>query len=639
MLNPIRESATVEISGQPFIIKSLQSDLKDLVLRGKGGIERVLDYGEFYNGIAEGVIKIPGYSRERPVRYWEPSEYAEAIYRRDLIKLVGSDKFRRVSKEEQKTLLLEVANEHGKKVPAEKTIKGYQKKFAAGGFEALIPNYHSRGGNGWKAKTELKETVRKSILETYARDDKLNLAATTRKINAILKESCRPGEVIQKISPKMVSRVLYTMPRDVVLNGRVDPRTYRVASRQAVNEFYVEYAFELMQIDAKTIDMYGVDEFGRRFSKMTLYSMICSRTGYPVAIYVTAGAPSEHALLKLFEFFFMPKDQAFKERFELKSDWPAPCGLNKVLLDNASENAAGVALEIVRDLGIDIHYARAFRGDDKPHIESLFSTLEKMVFGLMPGAKKSSEKTIKNRHERAEKEACYTVEDVYKDVVQFIADTYVQEAVVKLGFRHGKRMTIHESLNEELKRFMPPPPPSLEQVQQLILHKHKTIRTVQHYGIDFEGFQYHSYPFAEVAREFPQQQVTILFNPSECLAIYAVHPRTGELIKLDCKMRHVPNVSFEVLKDLRKEYEGDQGIMNGHDYQKAYARLLNKWGKDSQRSKKISDNNRLGQKKALKGFHSEVQTLLDQKAVAPANPTVWPVEQDDEFIPAPREGY
>ncbi|HEJ5876942.1 TPA: transposase, partial [Pseudomonas aeruginosa] len=103
------------------------------------------------------------------------------------------------------------------------------------------------------------------------------------------------------------------MPRDIVLDGRIDPRTYRLLSRQAVNEFYVEHAFELVQIDAKTIDMYVVDEFGRRFSKITLYSMVCSRTGYPVGIYVTAGTPSEYSLLKLFEFFFSPKDEKFKD--------------------------------------------------------------------------------------------------------------------------------------------------------------------------------------------------------------------------------------------------------------------------------------------------------------------------------------
>lgn len=636
MNNPIRENAGVEISGQPFIIKSIQADLKDIILRGKGGIERVIDFQEFYNALAEGSIKIPGYSTERKVKHWEPSEYAEAIFRRDIVKLLDKDEYRQATDAEQAKMMQGLGVEHQKRVPSLKTIRKYQKRYSLRGLEGLFPKFSARGGRGWQVKSEAKKLAHEIIYSTYAKDDKLNFAATARLVADHLKDA---GDASGKetISARTVSRIIHELPRDIVLNGRIDPRTYRLMSRQAVNEFYVERVFELVQIDAKTVDIYVVDEFGRRYSKITLYSMVDSRTGYPIGIYMTAGPPSEYTLLKLLEFFFSPKNEEFKARFELISDWPAPCGLNKVLLDNAVENAAGVSLEIVRDLGIDIHYARAFRGDDKPYVESLFKALDDFVFNRMPGSKVSAEKGIKNRHARAEREACYTVEQVYKDVVQFIADRYVHEPVVKLGFRHRKNMTIKQAMDEELKIFMPPPPPSIEQVQRLILHKNKTTRTVQHYGIDFEGFQYNSYGFSEVTRDFLQKPVTILFNPSECAAIYAVDPRSGELIKLDCKMRDVPNVSFDVIKEIRKRYERDPQTMNSHDYHRVYARLLNKWTKDSQRRIKISDNNSAGQRKAREGYHRDVQTQLDQHAVLPLARVVMPVESGDDFVPAPAE--
>ena len=635
--NPIRENASVNISGQAFIIKSMQVDLKDIVLRGKGGVERVIDFQEFYNALAEGTIKIPGLTTERNAKCWEPSEYAEAIFRRDIVKLLDKDEYRQATDAEQAKMLQDFGVEHQKRVPTLKTIRKYQKKYLLRGFEGLIPKFSARGGRGWQEKSGAKKLAQEVILATYAKDDKLNFAATARLVADHFK-CTGDASAKHKISSKTVSRIIRELPRDIVLNGRIDPRTYRFLSRQAVNEFYVEHAFELVQIDAKTVDMYVVDEFGRRYSKITLYAMVDTRTGYPIGIYMTAGPPSEYTLLKLFEFFFSPKNEEFKARFELISDWPAPCGLNKVLLDNAVENAAGVSLEIVRDLGIDIHYARAYRGDDKPYVESLFKALDDYVFNRMPGSKVSAEKGIKNRHARAEREACYTVEQVYKDVVQFIADRYVHEPVVKLGFRHRKNMTIKQAMDEELKLFMPPPPPAIEQVQRLILHKNKTTRTVQHYGIDFEGFQYNSYGFSEVTRDFLQKPVTILFNPSECAAIYAVDPRSGELIRLDCKMRDVPNVPFDVVKDIRKHYERDPQTMNGHDYHRVYARLLNKWTKDSQRRMKISDNNRLGQKKAREGYHQEVKTQLDQHVMASGVRTVTQIDTDDDFAPALREG-
>lgn len=637
MNNPIRENALVEVSGQTFFIKSMQVDLKDIVLRGKAGIERVLDFQNFYNGLSSGNIKIPGYSPERTQKNWEPSEYAEAIFRKDIVKLFGKDEYKAASESEKAKLLVVLGEEHAKKVPVLKTIRKYQKKFSAGGFDALIPNYSERGGSGWNKKSKHKELAEKVILETFALDDKLNIAATARLVNLTLANEKDTGGAPVSISAHTVSRIINEMPRNMVLEGRLDPRTFRLQSRQAVNEFYVEYAFELVQVDAKTIDMYVVDEFGRRYSQITIYAMICTRTGYPVGIYVTAGAPSEYTLLKLFEFFFAPKDEAFKARFELESDWPAPCGLNKVLLDNASENAGGVSLEIVRDLGIDIHYARAYRGDDKPHVESFFKVLEELVFKRMPGAKKSSDRAVKNRHERAEREACYTVEDVYKDIVQFVADFYVKQPVVKFGFRYGNSTSIKQAMDEELKRFMPPPPPSLAKVQRLVLQKNKTTRIVQHYGIDFECFQYHSYEFASLARKHSLSEVEILFNPSECASVFAVNPFTNELIKLDCKMRGVPNVSFDLIKSIRKEYEGDPNNMNDHDYNRVYGRLLAKWTKDSQRRSKVSDNNRAGRKNAQKLHHDGVQVQLESCAVPVPVPVVQSDEMDDDFIPAPRE--
>lgn len=311
MNNPIRENGVVNISGQPFVIKSLQVDLKDIVLRGKGGIERVMDFQQFYNELATGVIKIPGYATERQGKTWEPSEYAEAIFRRDIIKLVDSEEYRRAAQSEKMSswLKLDLSTKKRCRVQNHQAVP---EKYAKGAFEALIPNYRARGGKGWRVKAAAKELVRAAILETYAKDDKLNLAATARIVNDRLKGSEFLVQGNQSISVKLVSRVLQEMPRDIVLNGRIDARTYRLLSRQAVNEFYVEHALELVQIDAKTIDMYVVDEFGRRFSKITLYSMVCSRTGYPVGIYVTAGTPSEYSLLKLLSFSFPRKTRNSK---------------------------------------------------------------------------------------------------------------------------------------------------------------------------------------------------------------------------------------------------------------------------------------------------------------------------------------
>lgn len=637
MLNPVRTNAIVELGGQPFYVRAINVDFQDICLRGKGGIDRTVDYREFYNGLAAGVIQIPGCSPSPTLTARLPTELAEGLFRRELVELTTKSHFRRADKAEQLKSLEELAATHKKKVPSEKTLLTYQRKHARGGPEALIPNYRTRGGSGWKSKAAVKEVAKKVILEIYATDDKINIATLALLINEQLRRFSESEGRPQTLSVRSVSRLIHQLPRDMVLNGRVDPRTYHLATRQAINAFNVEHAFELMQIDAKTIDMYVVDELGQRYSQITLYAMVCTHTTYPVGIYVSAGAPSEYTLLRLFEFFFSPKDEAFKQRFQIESDWPMPCGIAKVLLDNATENAGAVALEIVRELGIEVHYARPNRGDDKPHVESFFKVLEERMFKRMPGAKKSSERLVKNRHEKAEREACYSVEDVYRSVVQFVADVYVHEASEELGFRYKKRTSISGAMDEELKRFMPPPPPSLTQVQSLVLQKHRVERKVQHYGIDFEGFQYHSHEFAALAREHTLSKVTVLFNPSECTSVYVAHPATGELIKLFCRMRDVPNVSFEQVKAIRKEYGESSDSMTEHDYQRTYAAMLAKWHKDSVRRKtKVRDNNQAARQQARTDSHADVKRQLANRAAPPLAPVIQLQELDDDFEPAPR---
>lgn len=90
MRNPIHEGAVVQVSGDPFLIKSMRVDLRDIVLQGKGGVERTLDFQDFYNQMSSGSIRILGHSVERAKKNWTPSEYAEALYRKALVRLVES---------------------------------------------------------------------------------------------------------------------------------------------------------------------------------------------------------------------------------------------------------------------------------------------------------------------------------------------------------------------------------------------------------------------------------------------------------------------------------------------------------------------------------------------------------------------
>lgn len=637
MRDGLKVGMRVKAGKDDFMIRAIKMELQDIVLLGKGGAEHTVDFNEFRNNLASGQYVIDGMAAAQKRQTWTDSEEKEAQFRQSVVKLVTSEYYNKSSESEQEKMLDTLGDKHNKKVPSLKTIKSYQKKYEKGGFESLIPDYSSRGGSGWKSKRHQKEVATKFILDTYTKNDRLNITTTALLVNAHLASKRDDTGEPEEISASTVSRIIHDLPDSVALSGRLDPRTYRLLKRNAVQEFNVEHAFELMQVDAKTIDMYVRDENGVLYSQITLYAMICSKTSYPVGIFVTPGAPSEYTLLQLFEFFFTPKGDDFKSRFKIETEWPAPCGLSTVLLDNAAENAAAVVLDIVRDLGIDIHYARAYRGDDKPHVESFFNVLEQRLFKIMPGAKKSSEKHFKNRFEKAEREACLTVEDVYRAVIQFVASVYVHEPREKLGFRYNKPTSIQDAMQEELKRFMPPPPPSLKQVQRLILHKHREYRAVQHYGIEYAGFKYNSYAFKAMVNKLSPSKVEVLYNPSDCTSVYVVNPDTDELVKLDCKIKDLPVMSFETARAVRKLYSGPLKEMNGYDYNKAYTSLISGVVNKKPKRQKIKDNNQAARKREQESHHDNVQSQLESRYSPVKEFSYAPdIDADDDFTPAAR---
>jgi putative transposase len=418
----------------PYCVKAIQLQLREVVLEGKGGVEQRFDFLSFNNAVSSGEITLPAYRVEVSERAWRPTELAEAQFRLDLLSKLETLHQQQLSATAIESALVDFCEELGRKLPSKSTLKTYQMSYRAAGFAGLIPNFARRGGSGWQKKEAAKAVADQLLVKEFMTDDKMNLTRITERINSQLGDA--------PLSRKTVARQLMLLPKSLVKEGRLDSRTFNLWNRQAVKRYDVTRPFERVELDAKTLDMYCVDEAGTRYTQLTLYAMVCAYASYPLAIFVCAGKPSQYTLLKVLEFFFMPKDEAFKQRFGLSCDWMAPCAISTVVLDNASENFSDLALNMVRQLGIDITYARSKRGDDKPHVESFFNSLDSRLIDLMPGTTKSQDKRNTNRHERAAQEACYTVEEIYRFIVKYVAEVYIHQPRPKLGFRHGETMSI-----------------------------------------------------------------------------------------------------------------------------------------------------------------------------------------------------
>ncbi|MBV2132298.1 hypothetical protein KRX52_05720 [Pseudomonas sp. MAP12] len=368
VINPVAVGQTVVWRDTCYQIKAIKPLLGDVVLEAKGGIEHTVDLGEFYNLIASGDMELPHRKTQEAQRAWTESEQREAEFRLQLIELV--DELDKQSLEAPaRNLRIDVfCQQHKRRRPSDRTLKGYWYRYKAFGFTGLIPNFSRRGGSGWEKKKQAREVATQTLIETFMKDDKISLSSVSVQVNDALKQLNQSTGTAEQIDRKTITRLLLGLPKSMVKGGRLDPRTFALWNRQAVKRYDVKHPFERVEIDAKTIDVYCRDEFGNRYTELTLYAMVCACTSYPIAVYVTGGKPSEYTLLKLFEFAFTPKDGAFKQAYGLETDWVRPCAIACIVFDNAVENASDMAMSVVRRLGIQIEYARIARGDDKPHV-------------------------------------------------------------------------------------------------------------------------------------------------------------------------------------------------------------------------------------------------------------------------------
>ncbi|MFV3329910.1 Mu transposase C-terminal domain-containing protein [Pseudomonas sp. NY15437] len=638
MSNTLAVGQALEKDGTCYQIKAIKPLLGDIDLEGKGGMVVTLALRDFHNAIAGGEIRLLSSLIEPVPRVTTPKEREEAKFRLALLEF-NSQLARLALDEQDHRLRLEIfCGQRGRKLPCLKTMAKYRQAFAASGFDGLIPRFSRRGGSGWSSKRAAKKLAEKVITKTFMRDDKLNLSNVALLVNTQLKDECPSGSVPGLLDRKTVSRLIQQMPKQLVKEGRLDPRTFALWNRQAVRCFDVKQPFERVELDAKTIDMYCLDEVGNHYTQLTLYAMTCPYASYPLAIYVCAGKPSEYTLLKLFETFFTPKDAAFKRRFGIKTDLVAPCALSTVVYDNAVENTSNLAIDLLREVGISFEYARVARGDDKGHVESLFGALDKLLLHKFPGSTRSQDKRNSNRHAKAKAEACYTIEQIYGEIMRFVADYYIHVPREKLGFRYREQTSIHQAMAKAMQQFMPLPPPPLEKIQRLILSINRITRRLQHYGVDFEGFQYHSQELAELARRRTIQSLEILYNPDDCSAVFAVHPDDRSLIRLHNKMPAVPAVSFDVAKALRKRYTG-HGVMTGFDYQQLRAEALARYTRDSQpgHRRKVAENNREARAREQRQHTAEVQQQLEAQVAPPMLPeTPHHMSADEIVVPAPR---
>ncbi|MDZ7889382.1 MAG: Mu transposase C-terminal domain-containing protein [Pseudomonas sp.] len=639
MSDGLQVGTRIVINGESFCIDEILLSIGTIRLVGKGGVRLEITSDDFYNKCASGEIQTEQDLVSNEIRKPTTAEETEANFREEIVvkyrkMLEGFEKKSHIEAELKKFCYLK-----GHKNVRLRTVREYSKAYGKNNFNALIPNYVGRGGKGWSSKEELVKFVEAKAKEIYFSQDNVSKTSFYLMVDELIRQEFGIPKPEKTISESTCIRIIDRLPAATASNGRLEKKTLNLEQRKSLKKYRGCRAFAIAELDAAEVPVYSVDEFGNKHTEVTVYLIRDVRTSYPLAVYVMAGKPCEMGFYKVLEQFYSPRTEEFYQKLGVEGiSIVSPAHISTLVIDNAAEHFGKLVSEVIRRVSTVVKNTRQYRGDDKGYVESGHGILWAMLYSFMPGVKKSQDKRVKERGKRAEAEACYTVEEIFKETLEFFYGSYINGYDVELGFLYGKPMTIAQAMEEELKLFMPLPPPSLESFKKLMALMHCEQRVVHHYGVEYGGFKFYGGEMARYVDEKNLKSVNVYYNPADCTRVYVsgINDNSGTLIEVPNKTIGVPEISFDDAAILRTLYAGGNRIMTGQDYQRLRGKQLIRFYENSKKpAKKIKDQNKIVRKNTKNKFNTEVGEELASAAIAPKSLVIPELEHDDDIVPAP----
>jgi putative transposase len=231
--------------------------------------------------------------------------------------------------------------------------------------------------------------------------------------------------------------------------------------------------------------------------------------------------PSAASLLDCLRIGVGLKDALLATVSGIRGAWRC-CGAPKTLIcDQGVEFKSKAFLEACLSLMIDVEYTPAFKAWYKGRIERFFRTLARDVFHRVPGSTFANF-FERNKEEIPERVAVVTLDELRAFTLLYIVDVYNNRPHRALAGRSPQ--DLYDEMAGQQGMRLPPPADELAALTSPVAY-----RTVQRYGIEFEGLIYQ----APVLASFRTQQerpdkVRIRVDRRDLTRIWFVDPRDGE---------------------------------------------------------------------------------------------------------------
>jgi hypothetical protein len=406
--------------------------------------------------------------------------------------------------------------------PCERTRRNWRRH--ARGHESMLSPQWFRCGNRRQGPDKLLlDAMEEVAAAALLRNDRFELQGAWELVEALYAKKCRDAQQQpRRFSIRQFKNYLRRIDWAEQMRSRLDARTYRALTRSAVKLHTADLLWERVEMDASWLDVQIRNDKGEQIGRPILYAAIDVASGYPVGLELTIQKPSVLPFLDCLRFMYFPKPDLDK-KYEIKNRIEVFGKPIAGAVDNGSEFIGVIATEIVRVLFGDSVRCKPYTPQEKPHVERFFGIVRAYVKTL-PGSTISAVTTDLRNIPKTEQ--LLTLEDLKGRLLRFIYDEYALLPNELRSFRWRKAMSALDLVKEMKKCQMEPFPVSRDEFEHAI-HFKKDSRTLNHDGISFDGFMYHSDDLAALYRRQGHGKYEITYSDADAGTIF-VQPHGEE---------------------------------------------------------------------------------------------------------------
>lgn len=298
-----------------------------------------------------------------------------------------------------------------------------------------------------------------------------------------------------------------------------------------------DYSNQIVQCDHTKLDIRIIDKEGKLLNwRPWLTTVVDTFSSCLIGYHLWHKQPGSHEVALTLRHAILPKQ--YPAEYELKKSWDIYGAPVEYFFTDGGKDLS--KSKLIKAMGKKLGFQCELR--DRPIqggiVERLFKTINTEVLAALPGYISKEE----GGAERAEKEACFTLEDIDKILAGYFCEDYNHQPYPK---------DPHDTRFERWFRGMGSrlPEPLNERELDICLMKEEQ-RVVQAHGsVYFENLTYR----CEELRSLKGEYVTLAYDPDHILTLYTYHQTSGKFIGYAHAINmDTQDLSLDELKQLNK---------------------------------------------------------------------------------------